>query len=63
MLLTAVAVDELLVAAHDRLGVVQDQARREHVWDAIHNLEAMARYLGLADIARQIAAFEGYPTA
>lgn len=38
-------------------------SRREHLWDAIHNLEAVVRDLGLADLTRQIAALEGYPTA
>jgi hypothetical protein len=61
VLLTAVAIDELLVAAHDRLGIVQDQERREHLWDAIHNLEQVTDMMGCRDLRRQIAVLEGYP--
>jgi hypothetical protein len=61
VLLTAVAIDELLVAAHDRLGIVQDPDRREHLWDAIHNLEQRADWLARREMLELIATLEGYP--
>jgi hypothetical protein len=59
VLLTAVAIDELLVAAHDRLGIVQDQERREHLWDAIHNLERVAGLVAQGELRRYLATLEG----
>lgn len=58
---TAVGIDELLMAARDRVGIVQDQERRDHLYDAIHYLEAAATTLGLKQITRTIASIDGYP--
>jgi hypothetical protein len=51
VLLTAVAIDELLVAAHDRLGI----------GDAIHNLERVAGLVAQGELRRYLATLEGYP--
>lgn len=58
--LTEVAVVELLAAAYDRLTLVE-QERRDHLWDAIHHLEALRDRFATADLRRTIATLEGYP--